>query len=104
MTNDMPVRMEEVSDPTRVAQARTRRERFDRNWAWFEAHAAEVYRRHRGQCVCIAGEELFVADTVEEALRLANAAHPEDIGRFTRYIARERTERIYACAGFVASV
>ncbi len=41
--------MEEVTDPVELARARAQRERFDRNSAWFQAHAAEVYSRHRGK-------------------------------------------------------
>lgn len=88
--------MEEVTDPEERAKAQAQRERFDRNSAWLQAHAAEVYSRCRGKCICIAGEELFVADTPEEALALATAAHPEDNGRFLRYIPREKVARIYA--------
>ena len=58
--------------------------RFDRNAAWLRAHAAEVYPKYRGKCICIAGEELFVADTPEEAFALAKAAHPDDDGRLPR--------------------
>jgi hypothetical protein len=90
------VTMEEVTDPGMIAQARAQRERFDRNWAWFEANAAEIYKRHRGRFLAVAGQELFVADTVEEALAQARAAHPVDDGLFTRYIPRERMLRIYA--------
>lgn len=92
----IPLVMEEVTDPTELAQARAQRERFDRNSAWLQAHVAEVYRRHRGKCVCIAGEELFVGDTPEQAQALAYAAHPEDDGSFFRYIPREKLDRIYA--------
>lgn len=46
--------------------------------------------------ICIAGQELFAADTAEEALALARTAHPEDDGRILRYIPRERVPRIYA--------
>ena len=46
--------------------------------------------------VSVAGEELFVADTPEQALALATAAHPEDDGSFLRYIPREKIDRIYA--------
>lgn len=88
--------MEEVTDPEELAKARAQRERFDRNSAWLQAHAAEVYTHYRGQCICIAGEELFVADTPEEALALAVAAHPEDDGRFLRYIPQARSA---ACLG-----
>jgi hypothetical protein len=88
--------MEEVTDAEELAKAQAQRERFDRNAAWLQAHVAEVYARYRGKCICIAGEELFVADTPEEALALATAAHPEDDGRFLRYIPREKLVRIYA--------
>jgi len=43
-----------------------------------------------------AGEEVFVADTPEEAMRLAGATHPDDDGSFVHYIPRERFARIYA--------
>ncbi len=92
----LPLVMEDVTDPEELAKARRQRKRFDRNAAWLHQHAAEVYLRHRGKCICIAGEELFVADTPEEALALAIAAHPEDDGRFVHYIPREKLSRIYA--------
>ena len=91
-----PIVMEEVTDPEELAKARAQRERFDRNSAWLQAHIAEMYARYRGKCICIAGEGLCVADTPEEALALATAAHPEDDGRFLRYIPREKLDRIYA--------
>lgn len=88
--------MEEITDPDELAKAETQDERFDRNSAWLQAHVPEVYTRYRGKCLCIAGEELFVADTPEEVLALATAAHPEDDGRLIRYIPREKVARIYA--------
>jgi hypothetical protein len=96
MERQFPVVMEEVTDPEELAKARAQRERFDRNAAWLQAHANEIYRRHRGKFFCIAGEELFLGDTVEEAVAQAIAAHPEDDGRFVRYIPREKVARIYA--------
>jgi hypothetical protein len=99
-----PIVMEEVTDPAELQKAQAQDERFARNWAWFEAHAAEIYAAHRGKCICIAGEELFVADTPEEVLSMAIAAHPEDDGRFTRLIPRERLARVYADQWHLASV
>ena len=97
MTDKRPaIIMEEVTDPEELAKAQARWARCDRNAAWLQAHAAEIYARHRGQYICIAGEELFVADTPEAAWALAIAAHPEDDGRFMRYIPREKLARIYA--------
>ena len=88
--------IEDVSDPLELEQAKAQDARFARNWTWFEAHASDIYAAHRGKCICIAGEELFVADTPQEALALAQAAHPDDNGRFTRLIPLERMARIYA--------
>jgi hypothetical protein len=92
----MSIVMQEVTDPAEIAGARAQRQRFDRNAAWLQAHGQEVYRRHRGKCICVAGEELFVADTPEEAMRLGRTAHPDDDGSFVQYIPRERFARIYA--------
>ena len=88
--------MEEVTDPEELAKAHAQRARFDRNSAWLQANVTEVYSRYRGKCICVAGEEIFVGDTPEEVLSLATAAHPEDNGRFLRYIPREKVARIYA--------
>src|SRR5438105_4380571 len=99
-----PIIMEEVTDPIELLKARAQDERFARNWAWFEGYAAEIYTAHRGKCICIAGEELFVADTPEEVLTMAIAAHPDDDGRFTRLIPRERMPRVYADQWQVACV
>jgi hypothetical protein len=89
-TQRTPIVMEEVTDLQELLKARQQREQFDRNSAWLQAHIAEVYSKHRGKCVCVAGEELFVADTVKEAIAQATTAHPDDKGWFTRYIPKEK--------------
>ena len=96
--------MEEVTDPEEFTNIRARRARYERNAAWLQVHATEVYTYYRGKCVCIAGEELFVADTPEEILALATAAHPEDDRRFLHYISREKVARIYTHERGVVSV
>jgi hypothetical protein len=96
MNNDHPkITVTEVTDPVEIAEARARREKFDRNYAWLEAHAAEVFR-HRGKHICIAGQQLFVGDDVKELLALAKAAHPDDDGPLFQYIPKEKAARIYA--------
>jgi hypothetical protein len=93
----VPIIMSEVIDPDELAKARAQDERFARNSAWLQMHATEIYPQYRGKCICIAGEELFIADTSEEALRQARAAHPEEDGSILiRYIPREKVSRIYA--------
>jgi hypothetical protein len=95
------VLMEEITDPETLDRLQAQWEQFERNWAWFRAHAQEIYDAHRGKYVCVAGQELFAADTLEEVLAWAAAAHPGEKGRLTQYIPRQRMERIYAASGRV---
>lgn len=94
--NHSTIVMEEVTDPEELAKARAQRERFDRNFGWFQAHATEIFSRYRGKCIVIAGEELFASDTPAEAWALAEREHPEDNGSFIHYIPKEKVARIYA--------
>lgn len=90
------IEMHDVTDADELAKARKRREQFDRNSRWLQANIAEIYARHRGKCICVSGQEVFVADTAREAIAQATAAHPEDEGWFTRYIPEDKVARIYA--------
>lgn len=97
MTDDNArVVMEEITDPVEIAEAEAQWVRFDRNAAWLHAHADEIYNQHRGKFICIAGEEPFAADSATEALKLGEAAHPDDKGRFVHYIPKDKVPRIYA--------
>ena len=91
-----PIVMEVDTDPEEIARARVRRQQFDRNWAWFEQHAAEIYSTYPGKHICIGGTEVFAADSAPEAMALAKAAHPDDDGRFHMFIPQKKMERIYA--------
>jgi hypothetical protein len=88
--------IEENLSPEEAAAAQVRSEHFDRNSDWLQAHVPEVYTNYRGKCICVAGQELFAADTITEAVATAKAAHPEDQGPLTRYIPKDRVARIYA--------
>ena len=88
--------IEVVTDPVELAKARQQDERFERNWAWFTAQAEAIYRTHRGQCLCISGQELFLGATPAEAIEKAKAAHPDDDGRFTRIIPEEKMDSVFA--------
>jgi len=94
--NQIVIEFENSESPEELAAAGQQREQFDRNSAWLQAHIPEVYEKHRGKCICIAGQELFVGDTARIAVSLATAAHPDDRGWFTRYIPTEKVARIYA--------
>ena len=88
-------KMELVTDHEENAKARELQQQFEANVAWLAAHAAEVYS-HRGQHICIAGQELFVADSLDDVLAQAAAAHPEEQGPYVRYSPREKVPRVYA--------
>jgi hypothetical protein len=85
-----------MDDPEFLAAALKRRERFDRNAVWLEAHSDEVYSQYRGQCICVSEGEVFPAESAMEALALAEAAHPDDAGRFLYQVPSEKAIRIYA--------
>jgi hypothetical protein len=96
MTTKPPrLRMEIVSDPEELARFQREWELFDRNFGWFQSRLTEITANYPGKCVCVSEEELFVADTAEQVLALARAAHPDDHGRFTWYIPREKKDWVY---------
>jgi hypothetical protein len=88
--------MEVIDDKAMLAEVRAQMERFRQNSDWLQQHADAVYRQHRGKCICVAGQEMFVASSPEEAIAMATAAHPEDDGRFAEYVPLEKVPRIYA--------
>jgi len=87
--------MTEERDPLELAKAHAQLDRYEQNWAWLQGHAAEAYR-HRGKMICVAGQELFVGNTIAECLGWANATHPEDDGVLTRYVPLDKGPRVYA--------
>jgi hypothetical protein len=87
--------MVEVKEPEENAKATAQRERFRRNSDWLQARVPQVYAQHRGKFICVAGQQLFVADTAPAVVAAARKAHPEDDGLLLRYIPREKMERIY---------
>lgn len=91
-----PLVMTVVTDAEELAKAKIQRERFERNLAWLEPRLPQIYAHNRGKCLCVAGQELFVADTGPDAVALARRAHPEDDGLLLRYVPLEKMERIYA--------
>ena len=94
---DLPtIEMTEVTDPIELARSQKVLEQFDRNSDWLQAHIPEVYSQNRGKSICVAGQELFVADSAKEAIAKARAVHPEEEGVLTRYIPKEKMLRVYA--------
>jgi hypothetical protein len=67
--------MAEVTEPEENAKIKAQRERFRKNSDWLQTHVPQVYAQHRGKFICVAGQELFVADTAPEVVATARKAH-----------------------------
>ncbi|MBI1918646.1 MAG: hypothetical protein HYS12_28465 [Planctomycetes bacterium] len=91
-----PFIIEEVNDLGVVARSRAQDERARRNSEWLQAHWPDLLPQARGKFVAVAGQEAFLADTPEEAWRLARAAHPDDDGAISQYVFPEGGPRLYA--------
>lgn len=89
--------MEIVTDSKRLESDCRRRARAEANYRWLADHAEQIRATCRGKCVCIAGKELFVGDTPEQALVAARAGHPEDDGIVLHYVPKTKTIRVYSC-------
>jgi hypothetical protein len=97
MRNLPPVLMvTDVTNPDDLARVDSQNTQFGRNLSWFQEHVDEISALYRGRWICIAGQEVFAADTAREAIALAHAAHPQDVGHFTYRVPTKRAARIYA--------
>src|SRR5436309_500330 len=84
--------MEQADDLAARARERQRvlDEQADHNYQWLRAHWEEILPRAQGKAVAVAGKEAFIADTEEEALALARAAHPGDEGLIYTSVRRDQ--------------
>ncbi len=87
--------IEEVDDPALAERMRVQDRKLRRNLAVFDAHAQDLFSNQRGKVIVVAGEELHITDTAEEAWAWAESTHPDDEGVFVHYIPVERGWRIY---------
>jgi hypothetical protein len=91
--------VEEVTHPDEIARHQAHHQRARRNGDWLQSHWPELLPRVRGKYLAVAGQEAFIADTPEEAVRLAEFAHPDDDGLLVQYVRPERGPQIYANRG-----
>ncbi|VTU02739.1 Uncharacterized protein OS=Candidatus Entotheonella sp. TSY2 GN=ETSY2_51570 PE=4 SV=1 [Gemmataceae bacterium] len=92
------VMLEQVElSPAEQTEAAARRATYLANAAWASRHAALIGRTCAGRFVCIAGGELFVADTPAEAHALAGTAHPDEVGAtYSTRVPDQQRPKIYA--------
>lgn len=91
--------VEEITDPAEIERRHRGREQFQRNSSWLQDHWPDLLPQALGKHIAVAGQEAFIADTAEEAVARARAAHPGDQGRFVQYVRPERGPRIYGNRG-----
>lgn len=96
MSQSPLIEVTEITDPVELARSRKVMAQFERNSDWLQAHIPEVYSQHRGKSICVAAQELFVADSAKEAIAQAQLVHPGEEGVLTRYIPKENIDRVYA--------
>jgi hypothetical protein len=92
--NHQPILVEETSDAKASDRFRARDEQARGNSAWLQAHWPDLLPQARGKFLVVAGQEAFVAQTMEAAW--ARAAHPEDEGALGQYVRPEKGPRVYA--------
>jgi hypothetical protein len=91
--------VEAIDDPAEIARHQEHWARAQSNWDWLRDHWADIVPRGYGKFLAIAGQEAFLADTLEEALSWARTTHPEDTGRIVEYLLPPRGPRCYAHSG-----
>jgi hypothetical protein len=93
--HDMVMMYDTEFGPGEQAAYGAQGQRIRRNADWLQAHAAEAYDPNAGKYICVAGCELFVGDTAQEARARALAAHPDDDGYLLQYVTKETGRRLY---------
>lgn len=93
--NEPKITIEEVTDPVEIARHRAWHEKALRNSEWLETHWADILPQAHGKFVAVAGQEAFIADTDEQAVACARAAHPDDEGLLSQYVFPPGGPRIY---------
>jgi hypothetical protein len=86
------VTLELATDPAELERAqayehaRSSDRRLKRNLDYLNPRWDELRPRECGRYVAVAGQELFVADTYQEALDMARTAHPDDDGYWVQCV------------------
>jgi hypothetical protein len=91
--------VEDVTDPSEIARVHAQHDQARKNSAWLQAHWADVLPRAFGKFIAVAGQEVHVAETPEEARSWARTAHPEDRGALVEYVLPPGGPRFYANRG-----
>ena len=93
--NEPKLTIEDVADPMEIARHREQDEQFKRNLDWIESHWSDIPPAEYGKYLAVGGQQVFLADSPQEARALAEAAHPNDRGIWVYFLRRPGGPRIY---------
>jgi hypothetical protein len=102
--DELEVILDENPDPALRAQMQKAHEQHERNRKWLTDHWPDLLPQALGKYVAVAGGQVIVADTLQEAVAWAHAHHPDDHGRIVRYVRPDKGPRIYGNRGTVGAV
>jgi hypothetical protein len=102
--NASKIIIEEIDDPAEVARVNAVHEQGKRNSVWLQGHWAHVLPQARGKFLAVAGQEPYIADTLDAAWAWVQGTHPEDDGAILQYVPKEGGPRIYGHRGRVVGV
>ncbi len=92
--NENPVTLEFDEAPAVNALDLAHERRLKKNLDWLNARWDDLLPRTRGKLVAVAGQEIFIADTYQEVMDMARAAHPDEDGALSQYLPLARGPRI----------
>lgn len=90
---------EPITDPEEIARGLERRAAYLRNSNWLDQHWPDLLPQALGKHVAVAGQEAFVAESGEEALKRAREAHPDDEQIVLQYVCPFPGPKIYGVRG-----
>jgi len=90
------ITIEEETDPVTIARVRETLEHFGRNSDWLATHWSDLLPQARGKFIAVAGQEAFVADSLDEAWEWVTKTHPVDKGPLVRFVFAGKGPRMYA--------
>jgi hypothetical protein len=93
--NEPKTSVKEVTDSQEAARSRARQEQERREMHWLTAHWPDILPQAYGKYVAVVDEQFFIADTAEQAVALAQAAHPDQDGILAQYVFPPGGARLY---------
>jgi hypothetical protein len=87
--------LQKATDPIESARSRVSEEQERREMHWLAAHWPEILLQAYGKYVAVVEEQFFIADTAEQAIALAQAAHPDNDGILAQYVFPPGGARLY---------